>query len=74
LGREWAQEALHSVEEADQHFAAGECGEEVILVALKDGCSLVPKVVAVEEDVVDCVSFAAVWACDIVTGICSKAG
>ena len=33
----------------------------------------VPEVVAVEEDVVDCVSIATVWACGVVARMCSEA-
>ena len=71
---EWAQEALHLVEEADQHFATRECREKVVFVALEDGCSFVPKMVAIEQDVVDSVAIAAVRACDVVTSVGSKAG
>ena len=61
------------VEEAGEHFATGEGGEEVILVALDDGGTFVPKVVTVKEDVVDGVSIAAVRTCGVVPGVRSKA-
>ena len=71
--REWSEKALRVVEEFDQHFAAGEGGEEVVFVAVDNSCSLVPKVVTVEEDVVCCVEFAAVGTGGVVLGSRSKA-
>ena len=71
-GWEWAQEALRSVEESDQHLAAREGGEEVVFVTLDNGCALVPEVITFEEDVINGVSVTAVWACCIVAGICLK--
>jgi hypothetical protein len=46
----------------------------VVFVALYDGGAFIPKVVAVEKDVVDCVWLAAVWAGGVVTGVRSKVG
>ena len=71
-GWEWAQEALHSVEESDQNFTTREGGEEVVFVALDNGCVLIPEVVAFEEDVIDGVSIATVRACCVVASVCSK--
>ena len=61
------------MEEFDQHFTAGEGGEEVVFVAVDNGCSLVPKMVAVEKDVVCGVELAAVGTGGVVLGSRSKA-
>ena len=69
---EWAQEALRLVEEADEHLAARCGGEEIIFVAFEDGCLFVPKMVTLEEDVVDSVWVTAVRTAGVVSGICSE--
>ena len=61
------------VEESGEHFATREGGEKVVFVALDDGGMFVPKVVAVEEDVVNGVLIAAVRTCGVVPGVRSKA-
>jgi hypothetical protein len=61
------------MEEPGEHFAAGEGGEEVGFVTFDDGGAFVPEVVAVEKDVVDGISIAAVRTCGIVPSICSEA-
>ena len=62
------------VEEVGEHFAVGEGGEEVGFVAFNDGGAFIPEVIAVEEDVVESVTIAAVGTCGVVTGVHSKAG
>jgi hypothetical protein len=74
LGQEWAEEALHLVEEADKHFATREGREEVVFVALDDGGMFIPEVVTIKGDVVDCIALAAVWAGHIVAGAHSEVG
>ena len=74
MGGEGPEEALHEVEELDKHFADGEGGKKVVFVAVNSGGLFVPKMVAVEEDVVDGVEVAAVWTCDVVVGSSSEPG
>ena len=57
------------MEELGEHLAARVSGEQKVLVALDDGRSLIPVVVAFEENVVDGVEVAAVRACGVVSGI-----
>ena len=66
--REWSEETLRLVEELDEHLAAGEGGEEVVFVAVDGCCPFVPKVVAIEQDVVGGVELAAVGARGVVMG------
>jgi hypothetical protein len=73
-GREGMEEALHQVEELDQHLATREGGEEVVFVTVDSCCSFVPKVIAVEKNVVDSVAIAAVWAGGVVVGATPKMG
>ena len=61
------------VEELGEHLATGVSGEQVVLVTLDDGRSLIPVVVAFKENVVDGVGVAAVRACRVVSGISPKA-
>ena len=56
------------MEESDQHLAAGECGKEVIFVTMNGGCSFIPKMVAIEEDMVDGVSVTTVRAGGVIVG------
>ena len=60
------------MEESGEHLATGEGREEVVLVTLDDRCSLVPKFVTIEQDVIDGVKVAAVGAGDIVTSVLTK--
>ena len=71
---EWSQEGLRSVEEPGEHLATGECRKEVVLVAFNNGRSFVPKVVAVEECMVDGEAVAAVRTHYIVSGVPAEAG
>ena len=73
-GWEGAEEALHLVEEADKHLAAREGGKEVIFVTFDGSGMFIPEVVAVKENVVDCVMLAAVWAGRVVAGAHSEVG
>ena len=62
------------MEEADEHLAARCGGEEIIFVAFEDCCPFVPKMVTLEEDVVDGVEIAAVRTARVVTGVGSETG
>ena len=62
------------MKEPGEHLATGEGREEVVFVTFEDGCSFVPKVVAVEEDMIDGVAVAAVRTGDVISGILAKAG
>ena len=62
------------MEELGEHFATEEGGEEVVFVALDDGRAFVPKVIAVEEDMVDGVLVAAVRACGVVPSVLLEVG
>ena len=68
------QEGLGRVEEPGEHLATGEGREEVVFVAVDDGCLLVPKVVTVEQDMVDGVTIFAVRTGDVVIGVLPEAG
>ena len=72
MSEEWVQEALCLVEEAGEHFAAGEGGEKVGFVTLDDGGVFVPKVIAIEEDMIDRVSVAAVRTCGVIASVHSE--
>ena len=74
MSGEWVQEALRLVEEVDEHLAAGCGGEKIVFVAFEDGCTFVPKVVTLEEDVVDSVWVTAVRTAGVVSGIGSETG
>jgi hypothetical protein len=73
VSEEWVQEALHLVEEVGEHFAAEEGGEKVGFVTLNDGGMFVPKVIAIEEDMIDHVSVTTVRTCGVVASIRYKA-
>ena len=73
-GREGMEEALHQVEELDQHLATREGGEEIVFVAVDCCHTFIPKMITVKEDVVDGVAITAVWACDVVVGPTSEVG
>ena len=62
------------MEEADEHLAAGCGGEEVVFVALEDGCPFVPEVVTLEEDVVNGVKVAAMRTACVVSGVGLETG
>ena len=62
------------VEEPGEHLASRVGGEKVCFVALDDSGVFVPVVIALEEDVVDGVSVAAVGACGVVPSIPLKVG
>ena len=61
------------MEESGEHLATGEGREEVMFVAFDDGCSLVPKMITIEEDVVDGVKVSTVRTGDVVAGILPEA-
>ena len=62
------------MEEPREHLATGEGRQEVVLVAFDDSCSFIPKVVAVEECVVDSEDIAAVGARSVVSHVPAEAG
>ena len=62
------------MKELDQHFATEEGGKKVLFIAVNSCGTLVPEVVAVEENVVDGVEVSAVWACDVVVGSSMEPG
>ena len=74
MSGEWAKEGLHCVKEPGEHLATRECGEEVGFVAFYDSSAFVPVMVAVEEDMVDGMSIAAVRTCRVVPGVLPEAG
>ena len=62
------------MEEADEHLATGCGGEEIVFVTFEDGCTFIPKVVTLEEDVVNSVWITAVGTAGVVSGVGSETG
>ena len=62
------------MKEPGEHLATRESREEIVFVTFKDGHSFVPKVFAVEQNVVDGVSVAAVRTGSVVVSVLPKAG